>query len=491
MLHCICKINKSLHQSGRRPAAWAATGASWLAWALACLLCNPVAAETRPLLSARLGRQPNVILIVADDLGYGDVGAYGQKILKTPNIDRLAAEGTTFRQFYAGSTVCAPSRCVLMTGLDTGHCNIRGNGMDNLAPSDRVIPEMMTEQGYRCGLFGKWGLGHDGSDGIPTRKGFQQFFGYLDQTHAHNFYPTFLMSNASRRPLRNVVPQESGTGAGVASERYDYAPRLILDEARAFIEANQAHPFFAFLSINLPHANNEAKERGMLDQGTGPFADRDWPEAEKGFAEMIRLLDEQVGEIVSSVDRLGLREDTLILFTSDNGPHHEGGHSDSFFHSSGALRGSKRDLTEGGIRVPLIARWPGHVTSQAMTDHVGGFQDLFPTLGELIDGQNVPTQPGHGISFLPTLLGNSADQKEHEYLYWSFYEGGMGQAVRLGDWKGIEQPLGSPLRLYDLGRDISEKLDVAPERVEIVAKLRSILRAAYVPSDSWKLSIKN
>jgi arylsulfatase A-like enzyme len=432
---------------------------------------------------------PNIVFILVDDLGYGDLGCYGQSILSTPNIDRLATEGKRFTQFYAGCTVCAPSRCVLMTGKDTGHCLIRGNGRDNLGPKDLTIPEMLSARGYTCGLFGKWGLGHEGSQGIPTLKGFQSFFGYLDQTHAHNFFPSFLVRNDARFPLRNIVPGETKEGAGVASQRIDYAPDLILDEAKHFVRDNTKGPFFLMLSINMPHANNEAKEKGMQEIGFGPFATFNWPDAEKGFAENIRRMDLAVGQITDLIDGLGLADNTLILFTSDNGPHREGGHNDLFFKSSGPLRGSKRDLHEGGIRVPLIARLPNRIEPGTISNHIAGFHDLFPTLAEITASAQTPKGPGTGISFAPSMLDvTTSSQNEHEYLYWSFYEGKKGQAIRFGKWKAIEQPLGSAVRLYDLNNDIHEDDDLADTQKEIAEKAMRTMQEAYTPGvGNWKL----
>jgi arylsulfatase A-like enzyme len=441
--------------------------------------------------AADASRLPNIIFILADDLGYGDLGCYDQAILKTPHIDRLAFEGKRFTQFYAGSTVCAPSRCVLMTGIDTGHCLIRGNAQDNLRPNDLVIPEMLTQQGYVCGHFGKWGLGHEGSQGIPTRKGFESFYGYLDHGHAHNFFPTFLIRNEARVPLRNVVPNELKNGAGVATDKIDFAPDLILDEAKSFIRSNAKKPFFVYLSINMPHANNEAKVKGMEDIGHGPFESTDWPNAEKGFAENIRRLDQSVGQVIDLVDGLGLKDNTLILFTSDNGPHHEGGHEELFFKSAGPLRGSKRDLTEGGIRVPLIARWPSMIEPTSISQHVCAFQDIFPTLADVAHSDRVPKGPGSGISFSPSLIDtvpSTKKQLQHDYLYWSFYEGKKAQAIRFGDWKAIEQPLGSAIRLYDLKQDQGEHEDLAGKHPDLVEQAVKRMKEAYEPGQGqWKL----
>ncbi|MFM9064906.1 MAG: sulfatase-like hydrolase/transferase, partial [Pirellula sp.] len=232
-------------------------------------------------------RPPNIVLILADDLGYGDCGCYGQKILHTPSIDRLSQQGMRWTQFYAGSTVCAPSRCVLMTGKHTGRCLIRGNSKQSLPYSEVIFPQILREAGYRCGLFGKWGLGQAGSTGTPLKKGFDEFFGYLDQTHAHNFFPTFLDANESRKKLRNLVPNESPMGAGVASEKPDDSSELILEQALAFLEKYKSEPFFLFFSINLPHANNEAGNRGTQEFGFGKYSQESWPDAEKGFAHMV------------------------------------------------------------------------------------------------------------------------------------------------------------------------------------------------------------
>ncbi|MFM8571877.1 MAG: sulfatase-like hydrolase/transferase, partial [Pirellula sp.] len=323
---------------------------SWMFVLLACLSTGSVGnaqSESRP---------PNVVLILADDLGYGDLGCYGQTTLQTPNLDRLSRQGMRWTHFYAGSTVCAPSRCVLMTGKHTGRCLIRGNSKESLPAQVRTLPEVLKQSGYRCGLFGKWGLGQAGSSGTPLNKGFDAFFGYLDQTHAHNFFPTFLDENESRRNLSNIVPNASDSGAGVASQRNEDASELILKKAIEFVDKHRSEPFFLFYSVNLPHANNEAGKLGTQDFGFGKYSDKDWPDAEKGFAHMVEKMDAQVGKLVDHIDQLGLSDSTLVFFSSDNGPHHEGGHNDKFFKSSGAVRGSKRDLTDGGIRVPAIVR---------------------------------------------------------------------------------------------------------------------------------------
>ncbi len=452
---------------------------------ITCIICiaMPIGAQ-----ASEAARPPNIVLILADDLGYGDCGCYGQTRLKTPNIDRLASQGLRWTQFYAGSTVCAPSRCVLMTGKHTGRCLIRGNSKDSLPTAEKVFPEVLAKGGYTCGLFGKWGLGQAGSDGAPLRKGFTNFFGYLDQTHAHNFFPTFLDDMDGKKQLANIVPNESPAGAGVATQRVDDATELILEKALAFVEDQREAPFFLFFSLNLPHANNEAGKVGTQDFGFGNYASTDWPDAEKGFAHLVEKMDSQVGMLVDRIDQLGLGSSTLILFSSDNGPHHEGGHADRFFDSSGPLRGSKRDLIDGGIRVPTIARWTGTIAPSTSTDQLGSFDDLFPTFADLANRTNDVPSDCTGVSLVPTLMGKSGEQKQRDYLYWSFYEGGMGQAVRTRDWKLVEQPFGTPSRLYEINSDLQEQHDVANRFPNIVAELTAKMNQAYEPGEGpWVL----
>jgi arylsulfatase A-like enzyme len=434
------------------------------------------------------GKRPNIIYIMADDLGYGDVGCYGQQRIKTPNIDRLAREGRRFTQFYAGDTVCAPSRCVLMTGLHTGHCYIRGNAKVNLRPEDVTVPEVLKGAGYRSGLVGKWGLGHEGSPGVPTKQGFDYFYGYLDQTHAHNYYPTFLLRNEERVPLRNVVPDEGPVGQGLASVKVDYSHDLMADEALKFIDREKAHPFFLYLAFTLPHANNEAKQNGMEVPDLGEYKDLDWPENQKRHAAMISRMDRDLGRVMERLKQNGLDQNTLVFFASDNGPHREGGNNPEFNHSSGPLRGIKRSMYEGGIRVPFIARWPGRIEAGSTSDYVGYFADLMPTLAEVA---GVPAPQGlDGISFLPSLLGKTAEQKQHPFLYWEFYEQGGRQGVRMGDWKGIAQPFAGPIELYNLKDDLGETKNVAAEHPEVVKAIRAIMEKEHVPSPLWKVSGK-
>ncbi len=431
---------------------------------------------------------PNVVFILADDLGYGDVGCYGQRQIPTPNIDRLAAEGMRFTQFYAGSTVCAPSRSVLMTGQHTGHTTIRGNAKVSLRAGDRTVAQLFKEASYTTGLIGKWGLGYEGTDATPTLKGFDYFYGYLDQTHAHNYYPTFLIRNDARVPLRNVVPNEGPYGQGVATTRVDYSAALIADEAIAFLQRQtKGQPFFLYYAPTLPHANNEAKPDGMEDPDRSAFEKENWPAPEKGFAAMVSRLDRDVGRIMAQLEKLGIANDTLVIFTSDNGPHAEGGNDPEFFDSNGPLRGHKRDLYEGGIREPFIVRWPGHITAGATSEHSGYFGDFFATAAELVG-----TKPPAGldsVSFLPALLGRA--QPAHDFLYWEFYED-SGQAVRFGDWKAIRRPmLTGSIALYDLKSDLAEQHDVAAGHPDLVARAKACMEQSHVPSALWPVPAKN
>jgi arylsulfatase A-like enzyme len=464
-----------------RPALWALLFASWLVAGLTPLALHGADADGKP----------NIVFIMADDLGYGDLGCYGQKRIQTPHIDRLAKEGLRFTDFYAGCTVCAPSRCVLMTGLHTGHAHIRGNAgkerpeIQILRDSDVTVAEVLKKAGYATALCGKWGLGDEGSIGTPNKQGFDYFFGYLNQFHAHNYYPAYLFQNESRYPLKNVVPGEGPFGTGVATTRVEYSADLITAEALKWVEQNKDQPFFLYYSPTLPHANNEGGKNGMEVPDLGKYASTDWPPQQKAHAAMISWLDADVGRLMGLLKKLGLDDNTLVFFSSDNGPHREGGNDPDFNDSNGPLAGIKRDLTEGGIRVPFIARWRGQIAA-GVSDYVGGFQDLMPTLAELAGVASDVPKHCDGLSIVPTLWGEVARQKPHDYLYWTFYERGGGQAARIGPWKGVQQPLDSALRLYDLGSDIGEQRDVAAQHPEVVAKLITTMKAAYTPHENWK-----
>jgi len=431
-------------------------------------------------------RKPNIIFILADDLGYGDLGCYGQQAIRTPNIDKMAAEGMIFTDHYAGSTVCAPSRCCLMTGKHTGHALIRANGRVPLPPSEVTVAELLKRAGYTTGIIGKWGLGEPETTGIPNRQGFDYWFGYLNQRHAHNYYPEYLWRNAEKVPLDNEVRPVNPPG-GVATKRVQYSHDLFAIEALSFVERNQHDPFFLYLAFTIPHANNEARNEGMEVPSYGPYADENWPEPQKGHAAMITRMDGDIGRLFDKLRALGIDEDTLVLFSSDNGPHKEGGGDPAFFTSSGPLRGYKRALYEGGIRVPLIARWPGKIEPGSGTDHVSAFWDFLPTCCDLVNV--APPEGIDGLSMLPTLLGNPGKQRQHRFLYWEFHEQGKKQAVRMGDWKGVrlnvaKNPEG-PIELYHLDADPGETTDLAADYPEIVAQITGIMDTARMPSEHW------
>lgn len=434
--------------------------------------------------------KPNIIFIQADDLGYGDLSCYGQRKFKTPNIDRLAAEGLRFTQYYAGSTVCAPSRSALMTGQHTGHTRIRGNARHPLLPEDLTVAEVLKSApgaGYKTALIGKWGLGEAGTTGVPNRQGFDYFFGYLNQRHAHNYYPTFLWRNEERIKLRNVVPDEDEEGSGNSTNRVDYTHDLMAEESLRFIERNCGGPFFLYLAFTIPHANNEAKNKGMEVPDLGEFANKDWPDQEKAKAAMITRMDRDVGRLMALLKKLGIDDNTLVFFTSDNGPHREGGVEPDFFDSNGPLRGIKRDLYEGGIRVPMIARWPKRIKAGAKSDQVWAHWDFLPTLAEIV-GVKAPTNID-GISMFNALLGRR--QRNHEFLYWEFHERGFSQAARTGDWKAVRRSLDSPLELYDLKNDPGEQNDVAVKHPEVVKKIEDYLKTARTESELWPIKEGN
>jgi arylsulfatase A-like enzyme len=448
--------------------------AGWLSITLLMLVFRQIA----------IAEPPNVIFILADDLGYGDLGCYGQLSIQTPHIDRMAAEGMRFTQFYAGSTVCAPSRCVLMTGQHVGRATIRGNGDLPLAEQDVTIAELLRGAGYRSGMIGKWGLGdlENGSD--PLRQGFDYFYGYLHHGHAHNYYPSYLFRNQQRVGLKNVVPNQDATGAGVATQKIEYSHDLFAAEALEFIDRNREGRFFLYLALTIPHANNEAGQLGMEVPDLGPYQDKPWPEAEKAHAAMIGRMDADVGRVLQRLADHGIDDKTIVFFTSDNGPHREGGHSPEFHDSNGPLRGIKRDLYEGGIRVPMIVRWPNTIAAGTKSDFIGSFADVLPTLAELTG--IAPPKQVDGVSFAPTLL--RAEQAQHDYLYWEFYEGpGGAQAVRMGDWKAVRVPaFDGPLQLYNLTEDLQEEVDVAHDHPQLVGRMGQLMAQAHRPTDVWK-----
>ncbi|RQP15244.1 MAG: arylsulfatase [Parapedobacter sp.] len=440
--------------------------------------------------------KPNIVFILADDLGYGDLGCYGQEKIKTPNIDRLAKEGMQFMQFYAGTTVCAPSRSSLLTGQHTGHTFIRGNkeiepeGQYPLADSVQTFAQLLQQGGYRTGAFGKWGLGMVGTSGAPDKKGFDRFYGYNCQRQSHRYYPTHLWDND-----RKVVLEGNGL-----VHKTTYAPKLIQQRALAFMEENRKTPFFLFMPTVLPHAELQGPDdeyyrwyRGRFEErphngqdygvgaSTGGYASVDDPRAT--FAAMVSRLDAYVGEVLDKLDELGLAENTMVIFSSDNGPHKEGGADPDFFNSGSGFRGYKRDLYEGGIRVPFIVRWPGQVTSGSRTDFQGAFWDIMPTL-VAIAGLKQPNYTD-GLSFLPALRGRNGEQSQHPYLYWEFHEGGGKQAVRSGKWKAVRLAVqsGQPItELYDLESDPKESVDVAAKYPAIVSRLEAYMDRSHQES---------
>jgi arylsulfatase A-like enzyme len=418
-------------------------------------------------------RRPNIVFLLADDLGYGDLGCYGQKRIATPNIDRLASEGMRFRQAYAGCTVCAPSRCALMTGKHSGHGRVRGNANPEvaLAAEDVTVAEVLQKAGYRTGMFGKWGLGDAGTTGMPNLKGFDEFFGYHTQQMAHTYFPQELWEN----------DHEYTVGGNLGVKKV-WSPDLILPRALKFIDENRERPFFLYVPFTMPHANNElgsATGDGMEIPDRGQYEKEAWPSPEKGFAAMVTRMDADVGKVLAKLKSAGLEEDTVVFFTSDNGPHHEGGHDAAFFGSSGPLRGVKRDLYEGGIREPSIVKWLGRVKAGTVSDQVWAFWDFLPTAAE-IAGARAPAGID-GISMAAAFTGGA--QKQHEYLYWEFHEGGFSQAVRMGDWKGVRvKSRAAPIQLYDLAQDLGETRDMAREHPDVVERIRQIMSDARTES---------
>ncbi len=443
--------------------------------------------------------RPNIIFVLADDLGYGELGSYGQKLIQTPHLDRMAAEGMRFTQFYAGSTVCAPSRSVLMTGQHMGHTRVRGNAgnrnMDaqSLMAEDVTVAKVLKAAGYSTALIGKWGLGELNQPGEPRKQGFDYFFGYLNQTHAHNHYPSFLIRNGERVDLPNdLVQSGSHEGAGYSKNRAVYGGDVLAKDVEEFIERHKAKPFFLFYSLVTPHANNErSRDLGegneVPDQGI--YKDKPWNDATKNHAAMVTRMDRDMGALFAQLKRLGLDENTVVMFSSDNGPHREGGPSydPSFFQVSGPFSGLKRSLTDGGIRVPFLVRWPGRVKAGAVSDHVGYFGDIMATFSELGGGK--PPGQLDSVSFVPTLLGRGA-QRKHAYLYWEFYEQGVSQAVLLeGRWKALRlKTLQAPVQLFDLTADPAEKNDVAAQNAALVARAKEVMQTARFDNAHWKLS---
>ena len=457
--------------------------------ALALLLAVPLMAQTK---------HPNVIFVLADDLGYGDIEPYGQQIIKTPHLSQLANEGMKFTQFYTGTAVCAPSRASFMTGQTTGETHIRGNRevrepIDGQAPilaGAPSIAQLFKQAGYRTGCFGKWGLGTPDSEGNPLKQGFDTFFGYNSQFRAHRRYPAYLWHDNEK-----VMIPENGN-----YERQEvYAEDLIQQHILQYIGAQTTDtPFFMWLTYTLPHAelvvpNDSIYQQyqhlpkrpysGITDKPFGWAGYMSQPDTYGTYAAMVSRLDWYVGQIRKALKAKGLEDDTIIIFASDNGAHREGGADPKFFNSSAGLRGIKRDLYEGGIRTPYIVYWKGKIKAGSVSDHVGAFWDMMPTFAE-ITGQKLAATP-HQASFLPTLLGKK--QKAHTYLYWEFHEEGGKQAVRYKYWKGVRLNVNkdkeAPIELYDLRTDPAEQHNLAEQYPKIVKKMKKIMSEAHTRSD--------
>ncbi|MEZ4699359.1 MAG: arylsulfatase [Rhodothermales bacterium] len=456
-------------------------------------------------------RPPNIVFLLADDLGYAELGSYGQQIIRTPNLDRMAAEGMRFTQHYAGNAVCAPSRSVLMTGKHAGHAFIRDNGdpkgLDSLKarygwefPGQYPIPdeeftiaEMLRAGGYATAAIGKWGLGHVGTTGDATRQGFDLFYGYYCQRHAHNHYPKFLWRN----DRKEILPGNDRTLTGAT-----YSQDRFIEEGLAFIRENRDRPFFLYMPFTVPHLSIQAPEEevaayaGLIEEA--PYQHTAYlqhPAPRAGYAAMVTHLDRGIGDIMALLKELGLDENTVVFFSSDNGPTYDrlGGSDSDYFHSAGPFRGLKGSLYEGGIRVPLIARWPGKIAAGSVSDHLSAFWDVMPTLADLA-GTHAPAGID-GISFAPTLLADPAGQPEHDLLYWEFPDYGGQQVARMGPWKAVRQQMRvkdnpDPLHieLYNLEDDIGETTDVSADHPDLVARFDSLMAAARTPSPLFPLA---
>ncbi len=494
---------------------------------LFCLCVSSCAAL--PGDAAEPNRPPNIVYVLADDLGYAELGCYGQKKIRTPNLDRLAREGMRFTQHYSGNAVCAPSRCVLMTGKHAGHAHVRNNrqaklpaevlarygsefpGQEPIPEAEVTIAEVLKQKGYATAAIGKWGLGQFGTSGDPNRQGFDLFFGYNCQAHAHTYYPALLWRNGEKVFLGNdpPIPGHAGLAPGAdpndpASyapfKGKDYSPDRMIDEALRFIRRNKDRPLFLYFPSTIPHVALQVPDEelkpylGQWDEtpftrAGGGYTPHQTPRA--AYAAMISRLDKDFGRIMAELKALGLDGNTLVLFSSDNGTTHLEQEVDfKFFESVGPLRGLKGSLYEGGIRVPMIARWPGKIKPGTTTDHISAFCDVLPTIAEAAGA--APPEGIDGLSFLPTLLGQPEKQKQHEYLYWEFPAYGGQQAVRMGPWKAVRQNTlakanRDPLRieLYDLDDDIGEQQDLADARPEIVRKAAAIMKHARRPSETF------
>jgi arylsulfatase A-like enzyme len=417
--------------------------------------------------------KPNLIYIMTDDLGYGDLGSYGQKTIKTPHLDKMAEEGMKLTSYYAGCTVCRPSRLSLWTGKHMGSTPIWSNASYTFKPQDVLVSEQLKAAGYVTGGVGKWAMGLPGTQGVPTRNGFDFWMGYLDQGQAHNYYPTHLWLNDEKFPLKgNVISDAEGSRGRVSKERVTYSHDVMTDQALGFIRKNAKNPFLLHIHWTIPHANNEGGrvyKDGMEIPDYGIYKDKDWPTTAKGQAAMITRMDKDVGRLFALLKELGIDDNTMVLFTSDNGPHSEGGHNHQFFDANGPLRGMKRDLYEGGIRVPTIVRWPGVVKAGTESDEPFAFWDWMPTACEL-GGAETPCNID-GISFAPTLRGEE-QKKTHSHLFWRYQN---KQAIRKGKWKAVRISPESKTELYDLEKDLGENNNIAAKHPKLVEELEALM----------------
>jgi len=425
------------------------------------------------LLTFAQDQKPNVIYILADDLGYGEVGYNGQKMIKTPELDTLAARGMRFTDHYCGNAVCAPSRASLVTGKHPGHAYIRANspgypvGQTPIPANSETIGKLMKRAGYTTACIGKWGLGGFHNSGNPNKQGFDYFYGYTDQRQAHEYYPEYLWKNDKKVMLDNANGKQK-----------DYSHDLLTQEAFKFVKNNQAKPFFLYLAYTIPHVKWQVPD-------LGPYAEKDWPEKMKIQAAMVTRMDRDIGQLKRLLEKLGIAEDTLILFNSDNGAHGQGGTLD-FFKTSGELKGKKRSMYDGGVRSPQIAYWPNKVPAGTVSDHISAFWDILPTLSDLT-GEPIKGETD-GISMLPTLLGKPEAQKKHSHLYWELYESNKPNcAVRYDNWKGVvlDTRKGLKIELYDLSTDQGELKNVAKKHPAVVSKIEQMMRDSHIPNPFW------
>jgi len=435
-------------------------------------------------LSLPAADKPNIIYIMCDDMGYGQLGCYGQTMIKTPRIDRMSKEGLLLTDYYSGTAVCAPSRCALMTGRHVGHTYIRGNkeyptGQEPIPDETITVAEKMKEAGYATALIGKWGLGYPGSEGEPNKQGFDFFYGYNDQKHAHNHFPSFILKNSERIELKNKNGEE-----------VEYTQYMLTAEAKKFIKQNQEIPFFLYLAYVIPHSRLQIP---VEDECFTQYKDQNWPLPQKKHAGMISRLDADVGSIMDYLKELKLEKNTLVIFTSDNGPHKEGGAKPEFFNDSGPLRGIKRNMYEGGVRVPFIAWWPGKIESGRRSAHLGAHWDFMPTACE-IAGIDAPENID-GISYLPLLKNDMANQKKHKSLYFELHWP-TKRGIRVGDWVCLQEkttaidPDKDKTELYNLKEDLAQEHDLSAKYPEKLQEMKALLKAEHTPAKLFKFGVE-